>query len=508
MKFRNPVIPGFYPDPSVCRVGEDYYLVTSSFAYCPGVPIWHSRDLVHWRQIGYCLTRESQLLLHKSAISGGIYAPTIRYHNGRFYMVTTNVDAGGHFYVWTEDPAGEWSDPIYVDQPGIDPSLFFDDDGKVYFTSTNSLLSTGIYQCEIDIETGRKLTESRLIWEGTGGAFPEGPHLYKRNGYYYLMCAEGGTEYGHMETIARSKTPYGPFESCPRNPILSHRSLRSPIHATGHADLVQTHDGNWWAVFLGVRPVGLTFRHHLGRETFLAPVQWTDDGWPIIGNNGTVAPEMEAETLPPAVWEDEPALDHFEQDHLGMKWNFVRSAHKVEWSLEKRKSWLALRGTEVSLRDAGTPAFICCRQRHMYGEVSTRLEFHPQDGDEAGLAVYMNELHHYAMGITLMDGQPVLVFRKQVGSLKIEHFTPLLQTSAVDLRIQATPDTYRFFCKVPGQEWQMIGEAETSLLSKEAAGGFTGVFYGMYCCSAAGAWAYFDWFEYREVQDSEMSHRQ
>lgn len=325
MKYQNPVIPGFYPDPSVCRVGDDYYLVNSSFAYFPGVPIWHSKDLVHWRHIGYCLTCEIQLQLDNSAISGGIYAPTLRYHDRRFFMVTTNIDKGGHFYVWTNDPAGEWSDPIYVDQPGIDPSLFFDDDGKVYFTSAGALHSHGIYQCEIDIETGEKLSETRLIWTGTGGAFPEGPHLYKINGYYYLMCAEGGTEYGHMETIARSNTPYGPFESCPFNPILSHRSLDCSIHATGHADLVEAQDRRWWAVCLEIRPIRFPYRHHLGRETFLAPVSWTEDGWPVIGNKGTIDLEMEAETLPLAVWDAEPEIDHFEQTTLGIKCNFIRN---------------------------------------------------------------------------------------------------------------------------------------------------------------------------------------
>ncbi|WP_171026096.1 MULTISPECIES: glycoside hydrolase family 43 protein, partial [unclassified Clostridium] len=219
MGFRNPIIPGYNPDPSVCRVGEDYYLVTSSFEDFPGVPVYHSRDMVNWEQIGYCLTRRSQLELKNCPPSRGIFAPVIRYHQGRFYMITTNVSHGGNFYVWTEDPAGEWSEPIFLAQGGIDPSLFFDDDGKVYLTSNQP---TGgdwtIAQSEIDIATGQLLTKPRTVWTGTGGRHPEGPHLYKINGKYYLMIAEGGTELGHMETIARSDSPYGPFESCPHNP--------------------------------------------------------------------------------------------------------------------------------------------------------------------------------------------------------------------------------------------------------------------------------------------------
>jgi xylan 1,4-beta-xylosidase len=206
MPYANPIIPGFYPDPSVCRVGDDYYLVTSSFEYFPGVPVFHSRDLLHWRQIGHCLTRDSQLPLLSVRSSGGIYAPTIRHHNGRFYMVTTNVNGGGNFYVFTDDPAGEWSEPVFVEQGGIDPSLFFDDDGTVYFTSTGD---NGIYQSILNIQTGKRLSEIRHLWTGTGGRYPEAPHLYRINGRYYLMMAEGGTEYGHMETIARGDSPWG-----------------------------------------------------------------------------------------------------------------------------------------------------------------------------------------------------------------------------------------------------------------------------------------------------------
>jgi xylan 1,4-beta-xylosidase len=276
--YSNPILPGFYPDPSVCRVGEDYYLVTSSFEYFPGVPIFHSRDLIHWRQIGHCLTRPDQLRLAGVPSSGGIFAPTLRYHDGLFYMVTTNVSYGGNFYVFTDDPGGAWSEPVFVQQGGIDPSLCFDR-GHVYFTSTGESSLMGIYQSEIDIKSGKKLTETRFLWSGTGGRYPEGPHLYHIGDYYYLMIAEGGTEYGHMETLARSQSPWGPFEPCPHNPLLTHRNeSQSPIQGTGHADLVEAHDGSWWLVFLGFRPQRWQY-HHLGRETFLAPVTWSAAGW-------------------------------------------------------------------------------------------------------------------------------------------------------------------------------------------------------------------------------------
>jgi xylan 1,4-beta-xylosidase len=294
MDYANPVIPGFHPDPSACRVGDDCYLVTSSFEYFPGVPIYHSRDLAHWRQIGHCLTRPSQDPLGKARSSGGIYAPTIRHHDCTYYMITTNVSSGGHFLVTAPDPAGEWSEPTWISGPGIDPSLFFDDDGKVYLSCS----SQGIAQREIELPSG-KLGEERHIWAGTGGQYPEGPHLYKIGGLYYLLISEGGTEYGHMLTIARSSSPWGPFESCPRNPILSHRSLSSPIQATGHGDFLQDGDGNWWVLFLGIRPNGHWPYHHLGRETFLAGLTWDAEGWPVIGEGGRVALEMSG-PLPPS----------------------------------------------------------------------------------------------------------------------------------------------------------------------------------------------------------------
>src|SRR5690606_852005 len=270
----------FYPDPSICRVGDDFYLVASSFEYFPGVPIFHSRDLVHYRQIGHCLHRASQLALTGAAASGGIYAPTLRYHRGLFMMTTTNVSSGGNFIVTATAPEGPWSDPIWVAQDGIDPSLFFDRDGTAIYTTS----SGGALQSRIDAATGALLSEPKVVWQGTGGQYPEAPHLYLREGWYYLLLSEGGTEYGHMVTMARSRSPWGPFEASPQNPLLTHRSWRSPIQAVGHADLVDTASGRWFAVCLGVRPNGYPPAYHLGRETFLAPVRWGDDGFPVIGD--------------------------------------------------------------------------------------------------------------------------------------------------------------------------------------------------------------------------------
>jgi xylan 1,4-beta-xylosidase len=284
MASANPILPGFYPDPSICRVGEDFYLVNSSFEYFPGVPLWHSRDLLNWRQLGHVLTRPSQLPLPAGvAASDGIYAPTIRHHAGRFYLVTTHMPTLGNFLVHTTDIHGEWSEPVKIAQGGIDPSLHFEADGRCFFTSNGTFWAPvrGAYQCEINPLTGEQLTPSRFIWPGFGGSYPEASHLFKRGEYYYVTMAEGGTSECHMVTIARSREPYGPFENCPHNPLLTHRSLMSEVQATGHADFVEDQNGRWWAVFLGYRYSEYAF-HPLGRETYIAPIAWTDDGWPVI----------------------------------------------------------------------------------------------------------------------------------------------------------------------------------------------------------------------------------
>jgi alpha-N-arabinofuranosidase len=500
--YSNPVIPGFYPDPSICRVEDNYYLVTSSFGYFPGVPIFHSKDLVNWRQIGHCLTTERQLPLGNTWISGGIFAPTIRYHDGWFYMVTTNVSGVGNFYVRSQQPEGPWSEMITVEQGGIDPSLLFDEDGSVYFQSTYAgNEGYGIYQCEIDISTGQMLTESRMIWKGTGGAHPEAPHLYKINGLYYLLIAEGGTEYGHMVTISRSDAPYGPYEPCPYNPILTHRSRNSSIHATGHADLVQAHDGSWWAVFLGIRPVSYPYRHHLGRETFLAPVSWTADGWPIIGNGGSVESVMDAPQLTEVRWPSDSTREDFDDSTLGFDWVFLRNPDPLSWSLSESPGNLVLRGNKTSLGDSGAPSFVGRRLCHWSSNISALLNFEPQhEGEEAGLTVFMNDSYHYDLAVKRQEGRKVVVFRRTVGSLRAES-TLECSEGPVILKVEAQPEWFHFKIQQDSSDVLEVGSGETHLLSTEVAGGFTGVVVAMYavCETGQGSPASFDWFEYEPL---------
>ncbi len=513
MQFTNPVLSGCYPDPSICRVGEDYYLVNSSFNYFPGLPIFHSRDLVNWNQIGHVLTRESQLPLGIKSGEGeatfsftGIYAPTLRYHDGFFYLITTNIKHGGNFIVTAQQPEGPWSEPVWLKWEGIDPSLLFDENGKVYVTGTGGPGELpGIYQAEINPDTGDVLTERRLIWEGTGGSFPEGPHLYAIGDWYYLLIAEGGTEFGHMVTVARSRTPFGPFESCPYNPVLTNRSTGLPIQATGHADLVQGHDGSWWAVYLGIRPLGYPFYHHLGRETFLIRVTWTADEWPVFDNYGKALLVNEG----PSFYhkeqkEEEVVRDDFDNGELGYYWNYLRNPVTEAYSLASRPGWLTLLGMEQGIDGTEGQTFLGQRQRHLACRVSALLEFEPaRDGEEAGLTVYMNEKGHYEIAVTRLDGIRKVLLRRRIGSLwKVERETEL-PAGPVVLAITADPSTYSFSYAVAGGEEAELGCGECFYLSSEVAGGFTGVYLGMYASGngePSSAPAQFDYFEYQAEQ--------
>jgi xylan 1,4-beta-xylosidase len=515
MKIQNPILPGFYPDPSVCRVGEDFYLVNSSFEYFPGVPIFHSKDMVHWQQIGHCLTRPSQLPLENARASGGIYAPTIRYHQGTFYMVTTNVSNGGHFYVSSTDPAGEWSEPVWVTDPavtdpsfqfdevGIDPSFLFDDDGTVYFTTNGP---AGLRQSVIDLKTGHLLSPRRVIWSGESGQYPEGPHLYKINGMYYLMAAEGGTEYCHMETIARSQSPWGPFEACPFNPILTHRGYFSPISGTGHADMVEAQDGKWWLVCLAYRPVGYPRCYHLGRETYLAPVKWDADGWPVVGEDGRIQIEFNAETLPINEWPARQPRDDFNEAHLGMTWNYLRNPDMKNYSLSERPGWLRLKGSPATINDIASPTFVGRRQQHFNTRISTLVDFVPNaDGDEAGLTVLMNDRHHYEIAITCRQGKRQVIVRRRIGSLEVVVASqPVDSNDPLTLMVDSDKEWYTFKFKDAAGEVVEMAKAETRYLSIEVAGMFTGVYAAMYAtgngkeCSVP---ADFDWFEYQSLPD-------
>ncbi|SDL66821.1 Beta-xylosidase [Glycomyces sambucus] len=378
-----PIVPGFHPDPTVCRVGEDYYLAHSSFEYFPGAPVFHSRDLVSWTRIGNILDRRGQFLRGDGRPSGGIYGSTLRHHDGRFYFVTTNVgDAGsGQTIVSTEDPAGVWSDPVFVPEAvGIDPDLAWDEDGTCYLTWTGAVNGeNGVWQGRLDMKTGTFEAPPYLVWQGTGLAHPEAPHLYRIGGRWYLLLAEGGTERGHAVTIARADRPEGPYEACPHNPVLTHRSTPHPVQNTGHADLVETADGGWAAVYLAVRPGGFTPSFHvLGRETFLAGVDWVD-GWPVVDEN-------RYEFTP----DDTAFEDDFTAPSLGPRW--------VSPSSEPAKIASPRPEGGLDLREPGdgSPGLLCTRVTDL------RWEAEAVFSGSGRFEVRIDDRHRY--GLVFADG--------------------------------------------------------------------------------------------------------
>ena len=484
MKYKNPIIPGFNPDPSICRVGEDFYLVTSTFEFFPGVPIYHSKNLVNWELINYCLTSDTQLPLQGAVVSKGIYAPTIRYNDGTFFMTTTNVSTGGHFIVHTKDVYGEWSEPAYVDQGGIDPSLFWDDDGKCYFVS-NGLdkdNKVSIYLCQVDPFTGEKHTPTELISYGCGGRYPEAPHIYKLNGYYYLMLAEGGTEYGHMETMQRSKNIYGPYEACPHNPILSHRDYPGPIQATGHADIIEDQNGNWWLVCLAIRPTGDTHLHHLGRESFLAPLVWDENGWPVVGNNGTIDFEMDGPLPGPAPMDAcLDFSDSFDKEKLDLRWSFVRNPKRENYILEKGSLSL-IGGCDNLSTEGGSPTMICARQQGFDMEFTAQLKGEIQNGQCSGISAFYNSFFHYDILITKEENVHKVCLRKRVADIDVIVASQEIEyNGSIRFKIESDAYWYTFFYENNGS-FVELGKGKTTLLATEVTHPmtFTGTFLGVF----------------------------
>ena len=488
--FQNPVIPGFHPDPTVCRVGDSYYLATSTFTYFPGVPIFTSRNLVDWTQIGNALDRPEQLDLSGTEpyASMGIFAPTLRHHDGRFWLITTNF-ANRHgrpvplnFLVTATDPAGPWSDPVRLRVRGIDPDLAWDADGSCWVHYSNG---HRIERCRIDPEEGTVLDDPEAIWSGTGGQYPEAPHVFERDGVWYLVLAEGGTERGHAISIARGKAPTGPWEPCPDNPILSHRGTDRPVQSTGHADFVEAPDGSWWMVLLATRPRGGSPMFHvMGRETFLAPVDWVD-GWPVVDPI-----ELSVDRRPPGTSTPPTAAarDDFDGTSLDPRWLAVRRPPADFACLETRPGWLTVEGG----------GFLGRRQQHERCRATSLVSL--GGADEAGLAIRMDDDFHYSVGVT--DDR--VVARASVGPLE-QVVGDVAKPTTGDLVVfveTAAPTTYNgpddivLGYVAPEGGRQELARIDGRFLSTEVAGGMLGRVIGPY---ARGGKAAFDWFDYEPL---------
>ena len=512
-EIENPILKGFYPDPSICRVGEDYYLVTSSFEYYPGIPIFHSRDLAHWEQIGHVLDRPSQLNLDSVRVSGGVYAPTIRYNKGIYYVINTLIGKGGNYYVTATNPAGPWSDPIWLDDsPGIDPSLFFDDNGKVYYTGNGRPLENApeskkrhIWLQELDLNSKKLVGDKKIILvEGAlhDAQSAEAPHLYKKDGYYYLIIAEGGTGDNHAVTIFRSKDIAGPYESNRKNPILTHRNLGKSylIAASGHADLVETQNGEWWMVLLGVRPYG-GFHYNLGRETFITPVQW-EDGWPVVNpGEGKVLFKQVGPNLP--IFKTTPVAtkDDFSKDSLNYVWNFLRTPRNKFWSLQQNKGFLRMHLLPENITELRSPAFIGRRQQDTSFEATCKMIFSPATENEtAGMVLFMNNDFHFRFERVIKEGKGQLIITKRHAGKETTLFMMPCEDKKLVLGVFANGQQYGFKIGDGAGHWKiLLNKVDGRTLSRTNTGGFTGTYIGLYASSngkPSNNYVDFDWFTY------------
>lgn len=541
--FINPILPGFYPDPSICRVGEEYYMINSSFAFFPGIPIFKSTDLVNWEQIGHVLNRESQLNLDGAGYSGGIFAPTIRYHEGMFYVITTNMSNGGNFIVTAKDPKGPWSDPYWLgDADGIDPSLFFDDDGKVYYTGTRTsenpeyMGDHEIWLQEIDLNNMKLKGVSHILWKGAlkNASFVEGPHIYKVDNFYYLLISEGGTTHYHSVTIARSKNILGPYEGNPGNPILTHRHLGKgySISNAGHADLVETQNGEWYMVALASRPYGGDYKN-LGRETFLIPVTWEDE-WPIVSpGTGKIELTYPMPNLPTSFINQSEIRDDFNNEVLNYKWNIIRTPKKQFWSLTEKPGFLRLKVSKVDMLDVlapppfgpfkdykkegndESPSFVGRRQQHMNFEACTKMEFNPQNEYEtAGIALAQNDNHQFRLEYSIEDGEKVIRLIKCISKSNIDFRTAtfsyeniesklahkVFNSEVIYLKVIARGQDYNFYYGSSLNAMELLAEnIDGRILSSDVAGGFVGTYVGLFASSngnISNNIADFDWFDY------------
>ena len=509
-QYFNPILAGFYPDPSVCRKGDTYYLVNSSFSFFPGVPIFTSKDLVNWKQLGNVLDRESQLPLTHQRVSGGIYAPDITYNknNQTFYMITTNVGAG-NFFVKTKDPAKGWSEPIYLHKiNGIDPSMFFDQDGKGYIVHNAPVMGKADYEGQRAIRIFRfDVKGDSIIGEPTeivrGGThvtekpiWIEGPHLFRVGKFYYLMCAEGGTGSMHSEVIFRAKNPMGPWEEFSGNPILTQRSGLDParediVTSTGHADLVQAPRGDWWAVFLGCRPYEDDF-YNTGRDTYLLPVTWKD-GWPTILEKGKVLPTVvNKENLDPMTPNKSLTTgnfsytDRFNGTQLDMRWIFLRNPKDGFYSLGD--NGLSIHPLPVNISQKESLSAIFCRQQHTTFTAETQLNFSPSSSkDLAGLALLQNEEYNFVFGKTIIGGKPSVVLMRAEKNNVIIGSAPLAgndATSPLRLKIEGNGRYYDFYYAISDGSWQPLARGVDAInLSTGRSGGFIGACIGLYATS-------------------------
>ena len=506
-EYANPVLSGFYPDPSNTRVGDDYYLVTSTFSYFPGIPVFHSRDLVSWKQIGNAIDRPDQLDFKKLGLSRGVFAPTIEHHKGTFYIANTCVDCGGNFLLTAKDPKGPWSDPIWLPGiGGIDPSLFFDDDGRAWIMNNDAPVGEPLYEGhraiwiqEFDPRTNKPFGPRKVLINGgvdisTKPVWIEGPHIYKKDGWYYLSAAEGGTAEGHSQVALRSRNVTGPYTPWTNNPYLTQRDLprdrANPITSAGHADLVELPNGDWWATFLAVRPYEGDY-YNTGRETFLMPVSWAE-GWPRITAPGQTIPYTAERPKLPSSGQPfhKPMMKvryDFNEARLGHEWMMMRNP-RSQWHQLRRGS-LELQPRAVALGDFANPSFVGRRQQHMYSSAATAVRYQPRKaGDKAGIVALQSDEYWYLLSVARGPQGREVRLERRAGSKDLAAGVKLAsvplrgrEAGPVHLRIRARGGLYDFeYATRPGQ-WRVLRSGEDGkILSTKTAGGFVGTVFGVH----------------------------
>lgn len=522
----NPILKGFNPDPSIIRVGKDYYIATSTFEWFPGVQIHHSTDLINWELIAHPLNRLSQLNMLGNQSSGGVWAPCLSYDNGTYYLIYTDVKAfigifkDTHNYLVTAtEIKGPWSEPIYLNSSGFDPSLFHDEDGKKYllnmvmdYRQWNSKFG-GIMIQEYSEEKKTLVGEPRNIFKGTPLGLTEAPHIYKHQGYYYLMTAEGGTGYEHAVTMARSKNLEGPYEVDPKNPLLtSYHSPNHPLQKSGHASIVEGHNGKWYMAHLCSRPVGNECRCILGRETALQEVVWKD-GWLRLANGSNLPSEkIEIEGIEAdSKIEERYLMEDFDKETWSIHLQTLRVPLEERASLKERPGYLRLYGKE-SFTSCHYQTLLAHRQQSFYCEVITKVDFSPKSFQQmAGLVYYYDSLSYYYLYITEDEiaGRVLSILYSQLGKARqpIGVGVSLPSSGEVYLKLTTDKEKAYFSYSLDGKHYINIGEAlDATVLSDDyydqmGHAMFTGAFIGI-CCqdlSGQGAYADFDHFQYKEL---------
>ncbi|ABG39370.1 Alpha-L-arabinofuranosidase [Paraglaciecola sp. T6c] len=517
--FKNPILSGFYPDPSITRSGDTYYMTNSTFEWFPALPIHKSKDLVNWELVGYGISDATHLNLQEGLNDSlGIFAPTIRYHDNTFYIITTCVGCGGNFIITAKDPAGPWSKPTWLKGAiGIDPSLYWED-GKSYYLGAGLLEAedktqwpgkNGIWMQEIDIESASLLGQPKQLTFGhaANARWAEGPRLFKIDGEYMLLIGEGGTNEFHAVTVFNSQSLWGPYVPNHANPVLTHRHLQNtyPIAQTGHADLVQTQDEQWWSVVLAKRPQeGITL---LSRETFLAKVVMSrnESGVTPIFNPGVglLQPEQPRPNLPWTPVQQEAARDEFNANELSLQWNFLRTPSKQRHALEAGALHLALAPQRIE--DLANPAFVARRIKHHSFHASTALNFSStKQNEKAGLVLYRRSTNHYQ----LLKQANELVLQKtskraENGKLIATEIARVPYThDSIIMRVDVNNNMAQFSFGQNESQLAPIGAPQSvSILSDEVTQRFNGNYVGMYATSSglvSKAQAQFNWFEYSQ----------